>query len=94
MNNLRFWLLLTVIMLFLCQCVAYREAAGPEKEPAPVGLEGLRRLCTSRVPRSHDEALSPAYRRQAQGERGEKEFKDDVIYQKYNKKSNLFLLSL
>jgi len=28
--------------------VAYREAAGPEKAPAPVGLEGLRRLCTSR----------------------------------------------
>jgi len=29
----------------------------------------------------HDEALSPACRRQAEGERGEKEFKDDVIYQ-------------
>jgi hypothetical protein len=39
----------------------------------------------------HDEALSPACRRQAEGERGEKEFKDDVIYQEYNRKSNFFL---
>jgi hypothetical protein len=29
-----------------------------------------------------------------QEERGEKAFKDDVIYQEYNKKSNLFLPSL
>jgi len=51
-------------------------------------------MITLSLLRSHDEALSPAYRRQAQEERGEKEFKDDVIYQEYNKKSNLFLLSL
>jgi len=60
-------------------------------------------MITLSLLRSHDEALSPVNRRprtvlvqgrQAQGERGEKEFKDDVIYQEYNKKSNLFLLSL
>lgn len=47
MNNLRFWLLSPVMMLLLNQCVAYREATGPEKATDAVGLEGLRRLCTA-----------------------------------------------
>jgi len=37
-------------------------------------------MITLSLPRSHDEALSP---RQAQKERGEKEFKDALKYQKY-----------
>jgi len=48
-------------------------------------------MITLSLSKGHDEALSPACRRQAEGERGEKEFKDALMYQKYNRKSNFFL---
>jgi hypothetical protein len=51
-------------------------------------------MITLSLSKGHDKALSPACGRQAQGERGEKEFKDDVIYQEYNEKSNLFSFNL